>query len=237
MSTRFWGLAAARCLLAACSLAALSGPVFAVTIHFDTLAAGAQPGNALAAQGVTFTTGNIPNAVTLGGTVTLASPDPQFDVFAQPANAVSPPNFVTAHLAGLNDLLIGFSAPVTEVSLRTDHFFPEPAEVVRLLALRPTANPNEFQVIGIAEGFDNATSAPADTLVVNLGGVPFRYALFQTTTEPEGFDDLSFTPALPAPALGGRAILLLASLLLWAGLHGIGRIRAARFVNSPPRAP
>ncbi len=118
-------------------------------------------------------------------------------------------------------MLIAFSAPVTEVSVRTDHFSPDFPDEVRLLALQPTGNPNEFKVLAVTHGFDNWTGPPGDTLVVNLGGVPFRFALFQTTTEPEGFDDLSFLPAVPAPALGAWMTVALVGLLLWRGLRGI----------------
>jgi hypothetical protein len=66
-------------------------------------------------------------------------------------------------------------------------------------------------------------SAPADTLTVSLGGTPFRFAIFQTTTEAEGFDDVTFvTAASPVPALNEMALVALAGLL---GLWGMTRLR------------
>lgn len=212
--------------LSVCALVVFCGPASAVTVNFDALAGGVHQGDALAGSGVTFTTGNIPDAVMVGDTIALAGPDPEFEVFAQPANAVSPPNFATARNVGLNDLLMAFSAPVTGVSLRTDHFSPESADIVRLLALAPTGSANTFRVLAIAEGFDNAVSAPGDTLSVDLGGAPFSYALFQTTTEPEGFDDLTFTfIPVRAPALSERGAILLASVLVLCGMWAIARLR------------
>lgn len=199
----------------------------AVTVNFDSLAAGVQPGNVLASSGVTFTTGNIPDAVAVGNIITLAGPIAQFEVFAQPTNAVSPPNFATALGVGLNDLLMSFTTPVTSVSVRTDHFSPETPEIVRLLALAPTGNPNEYTILAIAQGQDDAVSAPADTLSVSLGGTPFSFALFQTTTEAEGFDDLTFAPAATAaiPTSSAWGTFALAGLL---GLWGLWRLRQVR---------
>ena len=60
------------------------------------------------------------------------------------------------------------------------------------VAVAPTGNPNEFQVIAVAEAFDNATTSPGNLL--SLAGLPpFSFAIFQTTTEQEGFDNLNFT--------------------------------------------
>ncbi len=197
-----------------------------VIVNFDSLTAGVQAGNVLASSGVTFTTGNIPDAVAVGNVITLAGPNPQFEVFAQPAFAVSPPNFATALSVGLNDLLMSFTAPITSVSLRTDHFVPETPDIVRLLALASTGNPNEYRILAIAEGFDDAVSAPADTLSVTLGGTPFSFALFQTTTEGEGFDDLTFVQSAQIasiPALSGWGVVMLVGLLALLGAVVLAR--------------
>lgn len=208
----------AVCWWVSCAAVALCAPAHAVVVNFDGLTAGVQQGNVLAGSGVVFTTGDVPDAVNVGDTITLANPVSEFEVFAQPANAVSPPNFATARNVGVKDVLISFISPVTFVSLRTDHFAPESAEVVRLLALAPTGTPNQFQVLAIAQGLDDAVSAPADTLSVALGGTPFRFALFQTTTEAEGFDDLTFTLApFAAPSLNVWGMIVLSGLLVWWG--------------------
>lgn len=220
-SKKVWLVQTAVAIVAALSV--LCASARAVTVNFDTLPAGSYAGNALAALGVTFTTGTIPDSVNVGDVITLASPVSGFEVFNQPANAVSPPNFATALGVGTNDLLMSFSSPVTSVRVRTDHFSPESSDVVRLLALAPTGNPNEFQVLGIAQGSDNATSAPGDTLAVSMA-TPFSFALFQTTTEAEGFDDLTFFGPLAAPGMNQRGFALLFVALILLGTRALRRL-------------
>ncbi len=222
-SNKVWLVPIAVVIVAALSV--LCGSASAVTVNFDALAAGSYSGNALAALGVTFTTGTIPDTVNVGDVITLASPVSGFEVFNQPTNAVSPPNFATALGVGTNDLLMSFSSPVTSVRVRTDHFSPESADLVRLLALAPTGNPNEFQVLAIAQGFDNATSAPGDTLAVSMA-TPFSFALFQTTTEPEGFDDLTFFGPFAAPNMNEWGIALLSGALILMGTRALRRLHA-----------
>ena len=192
-------------------LAALAWPAAAsaTVVDFDSVVAA--PGGTLfgggtfASDGVTFDSGTIPDAVAVGDVITFASPDPFLLVLGN-SDAISAPNFAAASdvFVVLNDVLMSFSTPVTSVSLTTDDAGGEIADVVRLLALTPTGAPFEFMVVGIATGLDNATSSPANLLSVSFGGAPFSYALFQVTTEAEGFDDLTFTP-VPEP--GGVALL------------------------------
>jgi hypothetical protein len=59
-------------------------------IDFDSLLPGINAGNVLLGSGVEFTTGIIPDAVAVGDTITLSSPDPRFSVFGDD-NAISPP--------------------------------------------------------------------------------------------------------------------------------------------------
>jgi len=190
------------------ALAGAAQPAWAVLIDFDNLAAGDQNGNVLAANGVTFATGTIPNVIV--GPFTFSNFDPRFSIFA--SSAVSLPNIAVALGGGLNDVLMSFSTPITSISVNSDSAPGEAADVIRLIALAPTGNPNEFQVIGVAEAFDNATTSPGNLL--SLAGLPpFSFAIFQTTTEQEGFDNLNFTPTrVPEP--GTSALLALGMVAL-----------------------
>ena len=170
------------------ALAGATQPASAVNIDFDNLAAGVQNGNVLAASGVTFATGTIPNVIL--GPFTFSNFDPGFSIFS--SSAVSQPNIAVALGGNLNDVLMSFSTPITAISLNSDSAPGEFADVIRLIAVAPTGNPNEFQVIAVAEALDNATTSPGNLL--SLAGLPpFSFAIFQTTTEQEGFDNLNFT--------------------------------------------
>ena len=175
-------------------------------IDFDNLVAGNQNGNVLAASGVTFATGNIPNVIL--GPFTFSNFDPRFSIFA--SSAVSQPNIAVALGGGLNDVLMSFSTPITAISVNSDSAPAEAADVIRLIAVAPTGNPNEFQVLAVVEAFDNATTSPGNLL--SLAGLPpFSFAIFQTTTEQEGFDNLNFT-SVPEP--GSYALLALGLVAL-----------------------
>jgi len=190
----------------------------AVVVNFDGVAAGSNlPGNLFSGSGVSFTTGTIPDLVALGDTITLSSPDPRFDIFGNP-DAISLPNFAVPLGGGPNDLLISFTIPVTFVSVTSDDSPGEAPDVIRLLALAPTGLPNQFMVLALDSELDNAVSPPANLLSVSLGGSAFSFALFQTTTEQEGFDDLTFTP-VPEPAT---------LVLLLLGLAGLAALRHTR---------
>ena len=190
------------------ALAGAAQPASAVLIDFDNLAAGDQNGNVLAASGVTFATGTIPNVIV--GPFTFSNFDPRFSIFS--SSAVSLPNIAVALGGGLNDVLMSFSTPITSISVNSDSAPGEGADVIRLIAVAPTGNPNEFQVIAVAEAFDNATTSPGNLL--SLAGLPaFSFAIFQTTTEQEGFDNLNFTPTrVPEP--GTYALLALGMVAL-----------------------
>jgi hypothetical protein len=110
---------------------------------------------------------------------------------------------------GGNDLLIRFTAPVTSVMVTTDDFGGEDPDIVRLLALSETGNPFEYMILDIGEGLDDAITSRANLLSVDNGGAGFSFALFQTTTEQEGFDDLtfSFAPSV-VPEPGGVALFI-----------------------------
>jgi len=114
---------------------------------------------------------------------------------------------------------MSFAAPIFSIQITTDDA-SETGELIRLLALEPTENPWEFTVIGISEGMDSATSNPANQLSIDLGTKSFSYALFQVTTESEGFDNLTF---VPAPEPSAMWLLLFALLLGGPALHLIRR--------------
>jgi hypothetical protein len=103
---------------------------------------------------------------------------------------------------------------VTSISLQTDDASEGmTGDVVRLLGLTQVGI-DQYLVTAIAEGSDNATSAPANLL--SLPSVSITHAIFQTTTEQEGFDNLTFDLTVPEPATLG---------LLALGLLGIARTR------------
>jgi PEP-CTERM motif-containing protein len=169
---------------------------------------GIYPGNQYAALGILFRTGSVTGNVAVGNTVTLDNSVDGFEVLGGPGQpAISPPNFAIPLGAGLNDLLMTFTTPVTSVQLTSDNY-PETPDVIRLIALAATPTPNQFTVLAFDQKLDDAVAPPDNLLSVNLGGAPFSYAAFEITTEQEEFDDLRFTPT-PEPST-----LVLAALAL-----------------------
>jgi hypothetical protein len=206
-----------------------AGSVFATTINFDDLPAASnnfQSGSTYDAQGVHIRTfASIPNTVDSVGDTFDLSGLPSIDTFWLISNlggagSISNPNFAAATSGGLNDVLFSFSTPITSLSLQTDNTPGEPADVVRLLALQ-MIGPNQFQVIAVASGSDDATAFPANFLQVS--GTTFSYAIFQTTTEQEGFDNVTFAQ-VPEPATLG---------LLLTGVTGVV-YRKRRRNQAPP---
>jgi hypothetical protein len=185
-----------------------------VVIDFDDLEAdgfigndpGIYPANQYVGSGVTFRTGTIDGAVAVGNVITLNDLVDEFELLGGPGQpAISKPNIVIPRGGGpASDLLMVFTAPVTSVSVTSDNYvldpgpppFPESAEVIRLLALGATADPNQFTVLAVDEKLDDAVSPPDNLLSVNLGDTPFPFALLEITTEQEGFDDLTFVPTI-----------------------------------------
>ncbi|MBL8173037.1 MAG: PEP-CTERM sorting domain-containing protein [Bryobacterales bacterium] len=118
----------------------------------------------------------------------------------------------TCHAVFASDeLLFTFATPVTSASLFTDTAPAEGADVVRLMALRRLAE-NQYQILAIATGLDNATTAPGNFLQVSVAG-GFTHLLFETTTEAEGVDNLSFSP-VPEPSAAALTALGAAGVLL-----------------------
>ncbi len=168
----------------------------------DAPATGYVPGDLYADRGVVFTSGEIPDEVTVGGTVLLSNPDDHFNIHHNVIYAISDPNIATAAGGRWRDLLMSFSTPVTSVEVTTDDDPPEGPvmDLVRLLALSETAIPHEYVVLSYDEGPDNAMEPPENLLSVTAPS-PFSFALFQVANErdAEAFDNLTFTP-VPEPS-------------------------------------
>jgi hypothetical protein len=182
-----------------------AGSVHATTVNFDdlpTVSNNFQAGSTYDGLGIHISTlGSIPNTVDSVGDTFDITGLPSSDTFwliSNPggAGSISNPNFAAATNGGLNEVLFRFSTPITSLSLQTDNTPGEAADVVRLLALQQTG-PTTFQVIAVASGSDDATTFPANFLQVT--GTGFSFAIFQTTTEQEGFDNVVFSP-IPEPA-------------------------------------
>jgi PEP-CTERM motif-containing protein len=199
----------------------------ATTITFDNLPAvtnNTQSGSTYDAQGIHISTLlSIPATVdAVGDTFTATSLSDTFWLISNAggAGSISPPNFAAATGGLLNEVLFSFSTPITSLSLQTDNTPGEIADTVRLLGLQ-SIGLNQYEVIAVASGLDNATMLPANFLQVTGG--PFSYAIFQTTTEQEGFDNIEFTP-VPEPA----TLTLLSSSLAGLAYRARRKRRAAR---------
>ncbi|MCX7799230.1 MAG: hypothetical protein N2109_02690 [Fimbriimonadales bacterium] len=189
-----------RRILAASALAAVSAlGSSAVVIDFELLSVGSNPGNVYAAQGVTFSYGQVTSGLNLGDTVVL--PAMTGAIFGSKGSLAWSPDTV-GYAPGTNDLLMTFSSPVTFVSLITDRYVPESNDLVQLVALD-----DNFNVVALMNAQDGGTTLVANSMSVS-SPVPFRYALFVSTTEQEGIDDLTFVP-VPEPftmALGAAGL-------------------------------
>jgi len=203
----------------------------AEVINFDELVLPpgitAQLGNHYAGSGITFSSGDVPAglnpAIAVGDVFTLGGVIDGF-VAINNANAVSPPNFAGARNLGLQDTLMSFTGSITSLSLHSDDAPADGNDVIRLLALEATGNPDEYRVLAFVAASDGAVSEPDNLLTVNVPG-GFSFAIFQVTTEQEGFDDVTF--ATPEPA----TLLLLAVSVLGLGLSQRRRIAPGRAIT------
>ena len=185
-----------------------------------------QQSNHYSAQGVLIQTiQNATDGLQVGDIFTATPRDDGFGVGAfatvNAATASSAPNFAVAHhvicdptcraVFASDELLFSFDTPVASASLVTDTANPEAADVVRLIALKRLGG-NQYQILAITSGLDNATSFPANQLQVAVDG-GFTDLLFETTTEAEGIDNLTFSevpePSTISLALAGAAAILI----------------------------
>ncbi|MBM3763169.1 MAG: PEP-CTERM sorting domain-containing protein [Acidobacteria bacterium] len=199
--------------------------MLATTINFDDVPVTQGQGvfvapNRYAAQGVASiqTIVSIGDGLGVGDTFNASLPSNNFAVLAN-ANSVSSPNFAVA-ASVVNgflvfesaEVLIRFSDRVVSASAQTDDAAGESGEIVRLLGLKDLGN-NLFEIVAVASGLDNEVDAPGKVLALNyVAG--FDAIVFQTTTEQEGLDDLTFQ-AVPEPGtylLSGVALIAIAGI-------------------------
>jgi len=205
-------LSAPAALSAVLLMGATARPAAAESVNFDNVVAspsGTQfAGNTWAGKGVLFSSVNSTNAVSVGQTITISSAAPRVMVLAN-NDSVSAPNFAAAsgvfNTTGPNDVLMRFASPVDSIRLVTDQSVGETPDLVRLIALAP-AGPNTFVVTAINTGLDNAMTSPANVLAVAPPN-PVSFALFQVTTEAEGFDNLIYTHPPDCTKVGIGAIV------------------------------
>jgi hypothetical protein len=186
-------------ILAVVLLGFAINPVHATTINFDNLSAGVKSGDVYAALGVKFATCQSPNAVALNSVITLSQCTQGFQILTND-DAISPPSFAVARGLGTKDVLMSFTNPVNYVEVFSDDNPTEAPDMIRLIALEPTGKKNQFKVVAIDISVDNKTGFVLNNRLVVSSKNPFSAALFQTMTEAEGFDNLSFTLSkLPEP--------------------------------------
>ncbi|MFO0963917.1 MAG: hypothetical protein U0625_13575 [Phycisphaerales bacterium] len=147
-------------------------------------------GDHYAAQGLHISSCTVPGTPMLDDVFTITDILNEF-AYVSNNNSVSGSNFAGARDLGLQDTLFSFSSPITSLSMISDSAPDGPT--FRLLALQATGDPNTFRVVAI----DEAVTGYQDHLDVSFAG-GFSFAIFQVTTEQEGFDDISYT-FVPGP--------------------------------------
>jgi hypothetical protein len=190
-------------ILATCAAGTASAA--AILIDFESPEATANPtlvsGTTYVAQGVTFSTvlRSVSTTPVVGASTTLSTVGSSMRLY-EGSNAFSGDQFAGPEPGGgANDLLMQFSTAITKISVVSDQTVEQP-DVIRLIALADLGGGN-FEILGSAEGLDNAIGLPASLLEVDMGATSFNYALLEITTEQEGFDDLRVTTArVPEPA-------------------------------------
>jgi hypothetical protein len=199
------------CFTAAVLAFAGSASATTVVINFDELAVNSTyAGNTYAGLGVTMTQVDSSPDALLNALLTINTVSTNFLTYG-PNGATS--GDVYAYASGGNDMLFSFSSQVSLVSLVLDDYTPETGDIVRLAALVYNSITNEYLVIDSTQDLDHPgnSGAPASITLTVAPGQYFVHALFQSTTEQEGFDNLTFH-VIPLPT---------ASLMGIAGLSGL----------------
>lgn len=167
-----------------------------VIIDFNDSPAGTLAGDTYTQHGVEFSTVPDVRGSNRAGAVLSIVGDarPEISILDY-EHSPSLPNLVAP--SGSGDVLMDFtgSGGVTAIRVALDNH-PESGDIVRLYGLAAGAAPNEFRILAVDEDTDDGTGK---TLSVASDGRPFDYALFEITTELEGFDDLTFTVFEPDP--------------------------------------
>lgn len=121
------------------------------------------------------------------------------------------PNGVSGGLVnGSREMLFTCGSPVTKVALNTD-LTNEGAvgDVVRLLALQDLGG-GMFRVVAVTSALDNVTTLADSRVKVAFAG-GFTHAIFETTTEREGLDNLTYVPEPASMLLIGAGVVGLVS--------------------------
>ncbi len=172
--------------------------------NFDSLSSGVNASNAL--PGLTLICGESTDVTTVGDTLTYSPNMNGFHVYSDPNTAWSGDN--VAFCPGTNDLLIQFDVAVLNASVLSDRFPNDGSDTIRLAALKALGN-DQYEVLDIYSTTDDFTDGVGNLMSVSVAG-GFEYLAFLTTTEQEGFDDLTYE-AVPEPAtlaiLGGLALV------------------------------
>lgn len=174
-------------LLALSSLAAVSNAAF---LDFDSLSSGANASNAV--PGVTITTGTITDSVSVGLNFSWIENFDGFHVYTDAGTAWSGAN--VAYAEGTQDILMSFDQAAFGLSLLSDRYPNDGNDVIRLIGLTSMGG-GIFQIEEIFETTDGFTDGVGNTL--SLAGT-YSHVIFQSTTEQEGFDSVSYQ-AVPEP--------------------------------------
>jgi len=180
-------------------LAAAAAAQEHVVINFDQagLGEGVHAGNIFLSSGVRITSCTAPDAISVGGNITLTAMQPWFELWRY-GWAVSAPNYAVALDAGVRDILLSFTVPVTSVEMDLDFYPNEAVDTDRLVVLQSVGS-NTFKVLKFVTFTDEKGEPPAKHVSIDMGGDSFSHVLFQTLTELEGFDNLAFDTTGPIP--------------------------------------
>jgi len=179
------------------------GSASAVVLDFDALSAGANASNAV--PGVTITTGNIVDSVSVGDVITWSETFDGFHVYADASTAWSGDN--VAYAQGTQDALLTFDDLAAGLSLLSDRYPNDGNDVIRLIGLKSLGD-SGFEVMEVFETTDGFTDGIGN--LMSLTGT-YKHVVFQSTTEQEGFDNVRYE-AVPEPATLAALGLGLAAL-------------------------